>query len=255
MSSFKSKNNKKSKKGESSLVSMFTKSVDQIGSFATKRYTGKGAAMNIAHDMQMLKSVLNVENKHADQISTAVSISNTVSYAQVLDNTIIQGTAEGQRTGNSIKLDRLDIIFKFAYSTGTSSITQDQLFEYHIVRWLKPPSAGTPVLAIADYFIADPDSNYTPLSLPNAELQENFKLLASGSVFVQNPYSISAVNNIASRHERITVPLNFHQEYLGAASSTLVDGVIGLFVVCKSPVNTGGTSNMEYSARLWYVDN
>lgn len=252
------KNNKslsaRTKKGASALTSIIRQSTDVVAKFAANRYTGTKAPMNIARDLSMVRAMFNTEEKHVDTI-TSVSTLNATTPAVYTVNGPAQGTTNAQREGNSIKVIRFDCLFSFTFGTGTTNLVSAQQFNWYLVRYEKTPSSGgSGTFSIADFLNVDINSNYTPMSLPNSDLNEDFTVLSNGTILVEVPIA-SATNNVVSRYVPIRHECSFHQEYTGSAFTTIVDKCVFIVLTALQATNTGGTSSCVFSVRQWYIDN
>lgn len=248
------KNQKRAKTGSNALTQIISRSADQAIGFAKTRYTGKAAASNIAKDLNMLRSILNVERKEVPTSQTTLSVNNTTSQV-VWIGSPGQGTSGSQRDGDSIKINRIDMNLLFFWGTGTTNTIDNQIFNYSLIKYKKTPSSGgsTP-FSIGDFLNVDQDGAYTPMSLPNTDLAENFQILHTGSVSCAPSYA-TATNNVVYQIVTLSVDVSFHQTFTGSAASTLVDNAVFVVLTGLQPTNTGGTSGCKFMARMWYVDN
>lgn len=231
---------------------IFSRARDQVVTATKKRYGGKSGVSNIVKDINMLKSLLNTENKHIDGISSLTTVSNTTPLVRW-----IQSPAEGNdntnRDGRSIKIDRIDAILQFTYGPGSSSaISSSQVFRWFLLRQLNTPSSGgSSTFALADFLNIDSNSQYTPMSLPNSDTSEDFHILDQGLVTldatISNDYTIRVVN--------VSVLESFHQTFNGTASTNIAEN--SLFFVCVASTANGaaGASGVTSSFRIWYIDN
>jgi hypothetical protein len=250
------KSKQQPKEGRSAIRSMISYSKDQAVGFARNRYAKKGGMKQIAADISELRAMLNVEDKQVVDLTGTTTVTAAAPLVQALGS-VAQGSNSNNRTGNSIKVTRVDLIMGFAYSTGTVATTalQNQYFNWYVVRYLKTPSSnGATPFGIGDFLGSDPNSNNTVLSLPNNDLNEDFHILASGEVEVDLTFSAT---NPTSRFKvvNLTIPCSFHQTFNGTAASNIVDNALFLVVTAINPINTGGASTLINSARIWYIDN
>jgi hypothetical protein len=234
---------------------MIRHGVDQAGAFAKSRYLGKQAPANIARDLKLLHSILNVEQKHSDSMVAPATVTST--SATIFGGpTVAQGTTSQTRTGDSIKLTQFDINLVFSYDSGSSNTILNQVFRYYIVRYLKTPSAsGTTAPNISEFLTQDVNSNYTPMSFPNPDTAENFHVIDSGQVNVV----LSAVISSAVQSSTVVVPISskvgFHQTYNGSGATNICDNMCFIYVVAQNAINTGGHSTVGCAWRMYYVDN
>jgi hypothetical protein len=236
--------------------SIFAKATDQVIGAAKKRYTGKNSIKNIVSDISMLKSLLNVEDKHNDALSTLQTISNTTGFVAGVSS-LAQGTTVSTRTGDSVKINKIDFLLNFQFSSGTAATNAyaDNIYRYFIIRYLKTPtSGGANAFAIAEFLNADAFGNYSLLSLPNTDTNENFQIMSQGTVQVQLPY-VPAANSVNSRLVELSIPCGFHQTYNGSATTNVCDNMVFIVLVSLNPVNTGGVSGCSINSRTWFIDN
>jgi len=225
-------------------------------SFVKSRYGGKGASNNIARDLMLIKSLLNVEDKRIYTLAGYQAVTNATSLVYGI-GTVAQGSANNQRTGDTIKINRIDLIMGFSYTSGTAATTAmcNQIFNYYVVKYNKTPSvSGTVAFNISDFLNQDNNTQYTPASFPNSELAEDFTVLASGTVHVRLPIFTTA-NSQEIELVNLSIPCSYHQEYNGAANTTIVDNMTFVVVTALEPVNVGGTSTCLIQAVMWYIDN
>ncbi len=241
----------------SNAISRFVRQgTNQAVAVVKERYTGKSAGANIAKDIKTIMSLMNTEDKQVYTLATAQSVGSAGSLVYGI-GTVAQGSASNQRTGDSIKINRIDLNLKFIYSSGTaaSSNQATQVFNWYLVRYLKTPSTGgTTAFAIGEFLNTDGDGLYTPLSFPNPDTNQNFQLMASGSVTLDLSL-VPTVSDAVSRVVSVSHPCSFHQNYSGAASTTITDNMTFLVFTGLNPANAGGVSQVVVNAAMWYIDN
>jgi len=246
---------KRTVSGASAIARIARHSTNQMVTAVKERYTGPSAAVNIAKDIRSLTSMLNVEDKQVYTLTTAQNVYNTQSLV-IGVGTVAQGTASNQRTGDSIKVNRIDMNIAFYYGAGTAatSVQQDQVFNWYLVRYLKTPaSSGTTAFNISEFLQTDMNGNYTPLSFPNTDTAQNFQIMISG----QERVSINSIATGYISHKVVTVShtCSFHQDYSGSAATTITDGMIFFVCTADTLVNPGGFSTVAPNSCIWYVDN
>jgi hypothetical protein len=249
-----SRRNKRTRKGSQALTELVHKSTDQVSSFPTRRYTGKAAASNIASDLRLLNSYLkDVEKKHQEVYQTAQACTSTSAIVYWVGAPSV-GSSSSNRVGNSIRSIRYDMIFDFAYGTGTTNSIQNQVFNYYLVRWLKTPStSGSIGFNLSDFIEVDQNSNYTPLSMPNPDTQEDFQVMVAGTVDVLTQWA-TAPNNVRSIVVPITHECGFTQNFSGTGATSIVDNSVFLVFTALNGINTGGGSTVSFTVRQWYTD-
>jgi hypothetical protein len=236
-------------------MQMARNSRDQIISGVKQRYMGPGGMLNVASDITKIVKLLNTENKHLDtwQSYTALPTSPIV----VNLGNVAEGSDSNQRTGRSIKVNKIDIIWNFTFSSGTpaTSSTTNQYFNYYVVCYLKTPStSGGSGFGIGELFDQDGSSNDSVLSLINDDTDENFQVMEAGQVEITLPY-LGTVATYKSKVVTTTHRCNFHQTFNGSSASTICDNTIFVVVTALNPLNSGGVSSVQINSRIWFIDN
>lgn len=217
------------------------------------RYLGPRGISNLARDVGMLKLLINTEEKQIYTLSTAQNVNSSTSLVYGI-GTMAQGTASNQRVGDSVKITRIDLNMLFQYGSGTATTSFTQIFNYYLIRYKKTPtSSGTTAFNISEFLNQDGNSNYTPLSFPNPDNNQNFQLMANGTVQIDLPTATSA-SATGQRLVSLSHDCNFHQEYNGAANTTITDNMCFVVVTAQNAINTGGASNVLIQSAMWYVD-
>lgn len=238
------------------MVRFGTNIAETAGVAIKRRYTGKGAVRNIAQDLSALKMLVNTEDKQIFTLAANQTVSQVSSLVYGI-GTMAQGTASNQRVGDSVRINRIDLNMVFSWNSGTVATTAalNQTFYWYLVRYKKtPPTSGTVAFNISEFLNADNNGNYTPLSFPNPDTIENFQLMANGEVVLTLPTATTAISTV---HKVISVThsCSFHQEYNGAANTTITDNMCWLIFTAYNPVNAGGASVVSVQSAMWYVDN
>jgi hypothetical protein len=243
-------------KGETAMSRIITYSKDQARGAIRNRYGKRGGLQQVMTDVKELRKLLNTEEKHIDTIIGATTVSFTASNI-ILIGTVAEGSDSNQRTGRSIKIVRTDLLFYFNFSSGTvaTSSQQNQYFNWYYIKYTKTPSSsGGSIFSIAEFLNQDAGSNYTPMSLPNPDNNENFVILASGQQEVELTVE-TGVTSVRFKIQQIQSERSFHQTYNGTASTNICDNCTFLVVTALQPANTGGISQYAASIRQWYIDN
>jgi hypothetical protein len=250
-------NDRKTTSGNQALQSMFKHSKDYIIKAASTRYTGRSAPLNIAHDLRVLSSMLNTEDKFINtlQTSSAVTSGSPLIYGI---GTVSQGTTQNQRTGDSIKINKIDLIIQFYFSQGTlaTSGIATQVFNYYLVKYNKTPStSGTSSFAISEFIDADANGAYTALSFPNSDTNQNFTILSSGQVQLEVMALSATSTPIYSKLVQLSIPTSYHQTYNGASNTAITDNMTFVVVTALTAANAGGTSSVSIQSKMWFIDN
>jgi hypothetical protein len=219
-----------------------------------QRYGGRNGMSNLARDVGMLKMLVNAEEKQIFTLSTAQTVTSSSSLVYGI-GTMAQGNASNQRVGDSVKISRIDLNLNFAYSTGTSTVANTQIFNWYLVRYLKTPStSGTVAPNISEFLNQDGNSLYTPISFPNPDTIQNFQLMSNGQVEINLP-NVATTVSTSNKVVNVSHPCNFHQEYSGSANTTITDNMCFLIFTAMNGINTGGLSAVTVSSAMFYIDN
>jgi hypothetical protein len=233
--------------------------VDQIAASARQRYTGPGGLINVGKDIAKLTRMLNVENKHLEGfLSLAVVDTSTTSCIAPMI-TVAEGSDGNQRTGRSIKINKIDLNLHAFVNTGAIATATEtcQIFNYYLVRYKKTPSvSGAAAFPIIDFINQDSAGHYTPMSMFNPDLAENFQVLEAGQITLDFPFPSAGTNTYnVDRMVQTSHECSFHQTFSSSSAASIIDNMLHLVVVALNPLNTGGASQVDVSYRLWFVDN
>jgi len=241
--------------GTSAISRIIRFSKDQAVERIGRRYSGPNSMNKISSDIKMLKSLINTELKHIDSSVANFTVNLSTPVVQTLI-TVAQGSASTQRTGDSVKFNRIDINFQYTFDSGTVATTaaQNQVFNWYLVRYLKTPSSGSVNFAITDFLLTDANGFNSPMSQPNTDLNEDFQVMASGQVHLDLHFNTTSISRVTKMVE-ISHTCSFHQTFSGASAATNVDNSVHLVFTAISGGNGGGQSNCAYFARMFYVDN
>jgi hypothetical protein len=233
----------------SSLTTIYNNAKDQLRTKAKNRYGKKNGITNLASDVSMLMRAINTENKHVDTLYT-VSTCTAAAPFILLITPPAEGSDSNNRTGRSIKVDRIDFVANFTWNggTGASTTITTQVFKYFILQYLKTQNSTAP--ALNDFLNLDANTQTSVLSLPNTDLSD-FKVLHSGEVNVICPAS----NTQSSVVVDLSIPCQFHQTFAGTTAASISDNCCFLACVAMVTSGTGGASAITPQLRMWYIDN
>ena len=201
----------------------------------------------MARDITALSRMMNTENKHHDTIAAPQTVNNTTSLVYGI-GTLTQGITNTERIGDSVKFDRIDLSLRFFQYSTTTPV--DSNYRYFVIRYLKTPAtSGTTAFAISEFLNIDSAGDYSSMSLPDTDTNENFQILSQGDVHITGcPSTYGYATDLVS----LSIPVNFHQYYSGAANTTITDNMCFVVLVSDSSPTV---SQVSISARMWYVDN
>jgi len=237
--------------------SIFVRAKDYVIDAGKRRYGGKDAMKNIVHDIGILKTVLNTELKHVRNLQGATTCNTTTSVVGG-NNSILPiaaGTDNSQRTGRSIKLHHMDLILRFDWYGGSTGVVGTQVFRWFVVLCKDLNSSNTST-AISNFLDVDPNSNYTPHSMRNIDLHDQFRVLADGVVELDMYASFtSGVNGQLTRLIPSTIPLGMHQTFSNTTSASCESNYLQIFVVGLNTGGTGTVSTVSWVSQTYFVDN
>lgn len=223
---------------------------------AKKRYSKRS---NIAKDVAMLKHLVNVEKKRQDSTVTIpqpfarANAGSDGAYHQIISPVILQGIAQGERTGNSVKLVsgcldvsidqqanalnankiKLMIVCRPENAGGYSSTTTlNQLLEVN------------PFTLRRDFY-----SNRDP------EYFSEFKIIKTVTMSLNQDQITSGTARI---QKKIPLRFNHHLKFNTDGSTTTTKNQFYLIVTASdgemaSPTLTG--AQIAYNMRWYYTDN
>ncbi len=193
----------------------------------------KAAGSQLWQDVKMLKRMINTEIHFTDAVASAQTMSSTPSL--VLLNGISVGDTSNTRTGQSIKLDRLDL--RFGISPNSTSI-----LNFCRVLVVADKQTNAAAMTAADLLVSS-----TPFSPYSFGSQNRFICL------FDETYAINYPN--LNLTKSVTLPTQFHVTYNSGNAGTVADIVTNsIYLMYLSDVATNQPT-ISYYSRLWFIDN
>ena len=246
------------------------------------RYYRVGAVkglQNLASDVAMIKSRLNVEKKHKDaDIATTTNAqvnqnSDGLTWYDVTPD-ISQGTDGDERVGNSLKLTGMSIPMSFAQQVNTLG---DRLVRVSVLRVKSADNNVTGDEAIVNVWDTNPLTGMRDYNAPRAYRKgahDGVEVVKTCSVFVKGPQLETGSNGAISNREmmvknyRISLKLQDILRY-ASSSDTKPDGIRYYIVFQCNAGNRSGTDSsldvpitdnssgvqIRIGQRNWWVDN
>lgn len=236
----------------------------------------KNTMSKLAKDVMMIKSQLNVEKKYVD---TAESINGNVGqvrdngdgyFAEVISPDIVQGVAEGQRVGNSIKATGLVLkfnMFKQPQAEGNRRLC------IRVIKSLDPGMSPAEIHAkLLDVNPFVPVRDYNS-NLDYTQLKDGrIKVIAEKKVyFGQNGGDGLGTIPAETMTKSVTLPIKLDEVHrFSTNAQTQSDNIRYYLVITCDNGNAGGSSSSILGAyvtnpnsgidfkchsRFWYVDN
>lgn len=222
-----------------------------------KRYirpkTGTIKYGKIYKDVMTLKRLINVEKKYVDVtsiVSSFAQVNGAGEGSLTLDvtPTIPQGSANGQRNGNSVKITGMYIRAQIR-----SQANQINLFNYaiDIVQCKGKPQVTSEILT--GMYDADPISSFRDYNAPRNPNQMSDYIVISSKKRTLKPDTIAGQTG----YQDIHTPLKVNRHIRWDNTGTLQEGQF--FMICRGNVGDIGAAqtgvNMYYTIRYYYVDN
>lgn len=198
--------------------------------------TGSAASM-AANALQLARGVASLLNTEYKRLDLSASLAPTTTYSYTCFNGCTQGTDATSRTGNSIRLSKLD----FRYSMQNSSVAGTLTLVRMIIFAIKQPNGVLPASpypcsALSILAPWDPDKAQTAILL-----HDELVSLTPGGDNQQITGSLS-------------IPLSLHAEYSANTGnpSDLVTGAIWVMFRSNQSINT---PTVSFYSRVQFVDN
>lgn len=240
---------------------------------------GVKSLTNLAKDIKMIQSRLNVEKKFKNfdlQTGRVGQVNGNVAGFNCLDVTpsIEAGVANAQRIGDSLKFTGASFPIQFSSLTNTKNARKLRVMMFKV---LNPNDNVTNEELVNDYFDANPLTNIRDFQSPRAYRtgkQDGIKLIRSQTYYLKSPPEGHDSEAIDFGEQSVTsikfnVKLNDVIRY-GNSGFNLPDGTqyfIAIFCDAGNASNTTTSTldvpvkvtnsgvDIRMSARWWYVDN
>lgn len=201
-----------------------------------RKYTSKGSAGYRALTLaRKLADAVNIEYK--TQIGTG-TVNPTYSGTVVdLTSLIAQGSANGARIGDSLKLQNLTIRFYLEMDSTPASNEQHRVIIYRDQQ--NAITSGALMLQTTGNIFA-------PISVKNADNKYSSNILLDRHMTFAN-YAGGQV----SRRFDVVIPLNFHVHY-AAGTSTVKDNALKILFI--SDTVAASITAVRYYAQMSYTD-
>lgn len=191
------------------------------------------AAQQALQDINHLRRFINTEIHYNDVNAT---ISATTTYSLILLNGLALGDTSTTRTGQSIKMDRLDLRF-YIMADVTSILNLVRV----IVVYDRQANAAS--MTSADLLVnTNPNSPYT-FGSQNRFIplyDENFALSFNGNGIVTTSLTLNA---------------NQHVTFNTGNAGTVADIITGSLYLLVASKDLANPPSFTYFSRLWFVDN
>lgn len=242
------------KKSAKRAVKKFAKKVYKkvVYPYVRRKY-GRSNRMKLYQEVAAIKKLINVEKKYVDVtsiVSSFAQVNGAGEGALTLDitPTIPQGSANGQRNGNSVKITGM-----YLRAQIRSQANQINLFNYaiDIVQCKGKPQVTSEILT--GMYDADPISAFRDYNAPRNPNQMTDYMVISSKKRTLKPDTITGQTG----YQDIHTPLKVNRHIRWDNTGTLQEGQF--FMICRGNVGDIGAAltgvNIYYTIRYYYVDN
>lgn len=234
------------------------KTYRKVRNMAKKRYSNRG---NIAKDVAMLKSLVNVEKKRSDitvivpqlfaQRNTNSGGNVDAFYSAIISPTVIQGVTGDTRTGNSIKLTSGCLDLQIAQGGNTSNNLKIKL-------WIvcRPDNAsGYSASVTANQLLeVNPFSSRRDFySNRDPEYFHEFRVVKAMTLDLKQDSITSGITYI---QKKVPLKFNHHLKYNQDGSSITTKNQFYLIATCSDgDTNLATGATIVYNMRWYFTDN
>lgn len=199
------------------------------------------AAGQLYKDVQLLKSMVNVEYKVQDTTSGPISISSTPIVT--LFNGLLRGDDFNQRNGRSVKWTS---IYQRMTFEAINTATAPQFVRY-ILFWVKDPSAAAPT-ALQMFGTATPNIN----AMTNLNLRKDFIILLD-KVYPLNVYNGGGSLQMDKYYKKTNMHTIFNAGNTGSITDIESGALYAMFWSSTATVSERPAGTIQ--SRCRYVDN
>lgn len=218
--------------------------------YAKKRYVsrkGLPRMRNIAKDVMLLKSMVNAEKEMYNQTLTS-DVSPTSSWIAPITN-IAEGTAHGQRDGDSVKLHAYQWDIRALSQT---SAVAPRYIHLYLVKYIGP-RGSTP--SISTFFRPDMDGNYSTYSKREPDHFTSYQVICRKNIYIPAD-TVSGVQ----MYKQVKLYGRFkgktHQRYNGALATNLItDQMYVIAVASDGTIGTSTATTIQSQLQISFYDN
>jgi len=216
-----------------------------------KRYVSPRGGLKmsrIAKDVAIMKTMINSEKEMYNQ-NISGDVSPTSPYGPVAIANIPEGTAHGQRDGDSVKLHAYQ--WDIRALSQTSAVAPRYIHVY-LVKYIGPRGTAP---AISTFFRTDMDGNYSTYSKREPDHYTSYQVICRKNIYIPAD-TVSGVQ----MYRQVKLYGRFkgktHQRYNGTAATALITDQ--MYVIAVSSDGTIGTSTattIQSQLQISFYDN
>lgn len=218
-----------------------------------QRYLNSGGGLKlqrIAKDVSILKTLVNAEKEIYTAMNlVAQNVDLTTPYFQPITN-VAEGTAHGQRDGESIKLHGFRWNTRFMQQ---ASVTNPLYCKMWLIKYIGPRGA-TP--AISTFLKPDFDGAYSTMSERNEDHYKSYVVLSTSGLVKIPCDAVSGQSQFTLRRKFGKFTRDAHQRYSGVLATTLLTNQMYVLIVTSggdTATSTGG--KIDSQLLISYYDN
>lgn len=237
------------------MKSSFRRIAKKVGRTVKKRYfKGKGYTNpkigRMAKDLAIVKSMVNAEKEIYTALTlTAQNVDVTTPYFQPITN-VAEGTAHGQRDGETIKLHGFRWNSRFSQQ---NSVTNPLFVKMWMVKYIGP-RGSTP--AVSTFLKPDFDGNYSTMSERNEDHYSSYVVISKTGLKRIPTDSVSGQTQFCLSKQYGKFKRGAHQRYSGAAGTTLLtDQIYILIVTSGGDTATSTGAKVDSQLLISFYDN
>ncbi len=229
------------------------KAAKSAGRAIRKRYVSPKGGLKlarIAKDVAMVKSMVNAEKEIYTALSlTAQNVDATTPYFQPILN-VAEGTAHGQRDGESIKLHGFRWNSRF---TQQNSVTNPLYVKMWLVKYIGP-RGSTP--AVNTFLKPDFDGNFTTMSERNEDHYASYRVISTSGMRKIPCDSVTGQSQFVLSKLYGKFTKGAHQRYGGSAAiNLLTDQMYVLIVTSGGDTATSTGARIDSQLLISFYDN
>lgn len=222
-----------------------------VGRTLKKRYMSRGGGLKvsrIAKDVAILKTMVNAEKEMYLQNITG-DCSPTSPYGPVAITNVAEGTAAGQRNGESIKLHGYQ--WDIRALSQTNAVAARYVHVY-LVKYIGPRGTAP---AISTFFQPDMDGNYSTYSKRNPDYYTSYQVICRKNIYIP-PDSVSGVQMYKQVKAYGRFKGKTHQRYGGTLATTLLTDQMYVIAVSSDGTIGGSTAcTIQSQLQISFYDN
>lgn len=232
---------------------MARKVTKSAGRALRKRYMSRKGGLKvgrIAKDVAILKNLVNAEKEIYTALTlTGQNVDVTTPYFQPITN-IAEGTAHGQRDGESVKLHGFRWNSRFLQQT---SGTNPMFVRMWLVKYIGP-RGSTP--SVSTFLKPDFDGNYSTMSERNEDHYTSYVVITGTGIRKIPADSVSGQTQFTLSRLYGRFKGKTHQRYSGSlATNLLTDQMYVLVVTSGGDTATSTGAKVDSQLLISYYDN